>query len=236
MYIFILLYNDSKSAGIKGYVPGVIWRGDILKELKRKYLFLIFILLSVVFIFIAGSGCSGRKKEAKKEIKPTASPSATPTPSPTGKSASGPVIFKGTKLQAREGGLKDWELHAQEVTFDKGKGFAEAKVVKVVFFNPKGDNVMTLIANGATVDMETKSLKFLGEVHASASTGEKLIVKKLSWDNNRKLLLGKGYVRITRKKSVMTARNMSADPQLKKVTLSGDVRVDYSDPVNFPGF
>ncbi|MCD4786426.1 MAG: LPS export ABC transporter periplasmic protein LptC [Candidatus Eremiobacteraeota bacterium] len=207
-----------------------------MKELKSKNLFFIFILLSVVLIFITGSGCSGKKKEDGKDIKPTASPSTTPTPSPTKKNASGPVVFKGTKLQARRGRLKDWELHAQEVTFDKGRGSARAKVVEVVFFNPEGDKVMTVTANGATVDMENKSLKFLGEVQASASTGEKLTVKKLSWDNKRKLLLGREYVRITRKKSVMTARNMSADPQLKKVTLSGDVRVDYKDSVNFPGF
>jgi len=199
-------------------------------------LFFIFVILNMVLLFFIVPGCSGKDKKVKKKVKTTASPSATPTPSPEKNGSSLPVFFKGTKLQAREGGLKDWELNAREVTFDKGKGYAEAKIVEVVFFNSKGEKVLTLTAKGAEVDMDSKSLKFRGEVHAEAESGEKLVVKKLSWDNKRKLLLGKEYVKITRKKSIMTARNMLADPQLKKVTLSGDVKVDYRDPVNFPGF
>jgi LPS export ABC transporter protein LptC len=144
-----------------------------------------------------------------------------------------PVYLKGTTLQSRDKGVRNWELSAREVVYDKGTDSAEAEEIEVKFFDPKGKESLSVVAKGVSLDIKTDSLKFKGEVTATSADGEKLVVQKLRWDNKKKLLYGSGSVKITRKNSIMTSKNMEADPQLKKVVMFGDVKVIYPDEVKF---
>lgn len=203
-----------------------------MKSVERKSsYFLVLILLTGIGLLLY-FGCSGRKENKNKEIKPV---TVTPSPSPL-KPEKKPILFKGSTLLSRDGKKKDWFLEAKDVSYDREKELAEAEVVQVKFYNPDNREVMTLSAKGALVDMKAKSLKFKGEVEALSSQGEKLTAKNLRWDNKKKLLIGREYIKITRKNAVMTANNMEADPELKKVVLFGNVKVDYPNGQQFLKF
>ena len=207
-----------------------------MKTVNKRESVYLSIFLAFLFSFLIFSGCSKRKEPEKKEIK-TVKESPSPSPSPSPKKKSGkPIEFKGTTLRSRDGKKNDWYMEASEVTYHQDKEQAEASVVLVKFFNPENAEVLTVSAKGAEVNLKDKSLKFRGEVEALSAKGEKLVAKKLRWDNEKKLLIGSGFVKITRKNGIMTAKNMKADPELKKVTLFGDVKVDYPEAGKFLKF
>ncbi|MCE1246961.1 MAG: LPS export ABC transporter periplasmic protein LptC [Firmicutes bacterium] len=185
------------------------------------------LIMAVFFFFFFVPGCGTRKGGSPQKIK-----TSTPSPTPS-KEVSMPVFLKGTTLQSRDKGVKNWELNAKEVVYDKGRDAAEAKEIEVKFFDQKGKDALKVVAKGADLDIKTNSLKFKGEVEATSVQGEKLVVRKLRWDNKKKLLYGSGHVKITRKNSIMTSDNMEADPQLKKVIMTGNVKVIYPDEIKF---
>lgn len=207
-------------------------RSFFLKPEVRKSLYVLLVILLTGIGLLLYFGCSGRKDNKNKEIKPVI---ASPSPSPD-KIEKKPIVFKGSTLLSRDGEKKDWFLEAEDVSYDREKDQAEAKVVRVKFYDPDNKEVLTLSAKGALVDMKVKSLKFRGEVEALSSKGEKLTAKNLRWDNEKKLLIGREYIKITRKNAVMTAANLEADPELKKVVLSGNVKVDYPNGEQFLKF
>jgi len=206
-----------------------------LKFSSKKKVPRHLLILLIVFLVAMSFSCSKKKEIKIKKIK---KPHVSPTPSPPpGKKDSGEsIFFKASKLLAREGKLKNWHLSADKITYDKANDRAEAETVQVQFYNPKNEVTLTVTARGAEVNMKDKSLRFHGEVEAEAASGEKLIVRKLRWDNKKKLLIGEEYVKITRKNSIMTGRRMEADPELKRVVLSGGVKVNYPDARKFLKF
>ncbi len=203
-----------------------------MKSTGRKNLYFFFLILVTVIGLLLYFGCSGRKDNKNKEIKPVI---ASPSPSPEAAEKK-PIVFKGSTLLSRDGKKKDWFLEAKGVNYNREKEQAEAEVVRVKFFNPDNTEVLTVSAKGALVNLKVKSIKFNGEVEALSSKGEKLTAKNLRWDNKKKLLIGREYVKITRKNAVMTATNLEADPELKKVVLSGNVKVNYPNGEQFLKF
>lgn len=186
---------------------------------------IIFIFACLLFLFLWG-GCS-KSKEADTEIIETPVESTTPDPEESDHSPS--VLLKETTFQAMDGTFKDWEMTAKKVSYNSEKEISTAEEVEVRFFDKDKGQVLRLTAKGAEMDMKTNSIRFVGEVEAESSTGEKLVVKKLHWDSKERKLIGEENVSITRKNSIMTAERMEADPSLKRVNLSGNVKVLYPD-------
>lgn len=182
-------------------------------------------------IFLFGvTGCAGNRQRLLKVKKPEATPAASESPTPSAtERIPGPISFKGTSLQSRDGNKKNWVLTASEIKYDEDTQTTEAQVVEVQFYNAANEKVLTITARGAQVDMKTRSLHFRGEVLADSSDGEKMEVKKLRWDGVNKRLIGEGGIRITRKDAVMTARKMSADPEMKEIKLYDNVEVIYPE-------
>lgn len=203
-----LLYNIRGSLGVYFDMTG--------KKLIADVAFLLLFML--VFV-----GCADRKlviTQRSPEPSPTASPEKD-------KRDLRPIHFKGTSIQSRDGRRNNWKLSASEITYDRAGDSATAEVVEVAFFDPRGKTVVSLSASGAVVDMKEKSMKFRGAVTLKSADGDRMVIQKLRWDNDRRLLIGEGRIRITRKDSVMTAEKMLADPEMKKVTLSGNVKAHY---------
>jgi len=159
----------------------------------------------------------------------------TPSPTPDD-SLKEPVFFKGTELKAQEGDRKYWSLKAEKATYDEERKTAGAQLIECTFYNARNEAVLFVFASGANVSLDSDSVDFQGDVQVKAASGEELIVKKLRWDGKKKKLEGEGGVKIVRKYSVMTARRMIADPELKNVELYEDVRVNYKDADNIFSF
>jgi LPS export ABC transporter protein LptC len=147
-----------------------------------------------------------------------------------------PIQFKKSTLQSKTGKKRNWVLTSKAVRYDEKNQKAVADEVMVEFYNTSGKKVLTVKAIGATADLKENSLKFKGSVMAENSEGDQLFVKELRWDGKKKKLIGEKYVKIIRRNAIMTAKKMIADPELKQVELSDNVKIIYPDIEKFINF
>lgn len=201
----------------------------------RKAFAVAVVFFLAAFVLLSLMGCAGKKKRILKVKKPSPTPSASPSPTES-KSPIGPIEFMESKLQSREGMRKNWVLSAKQVEYNEKTGFTEAETVECSFYDPDNKEVLNLVARGASVNMKTDSLRFQGSVTMKGPDGETLDVKRLRWDGQKKKLIGEGSIRITRKNSITTAKELIADPELKQIELRGDVKVEYPDADKFLKF
>jgi LPS export ABC transporter protein LptC len=231
-----MLYNYKKSG-----VENVLSDKTTIKKYRT-----VLILCVVIFLLYLYSGCSGSRNVQSDQTKngdPSIQSRESDTSSNTEKNGeksengkNGEVELKKSQLQSRDGNRKIWSLQANKVNYDETGMTARAEEIIVEFFTEDEQLALSLKALGAVADLKEQSLKFEGKVTAKTPTGDELVVSELKWDGLTKKLLGDKFVRIVRNDVIMTAHSMIADPDLKQIELSGEVKMVYPDMQNFLNF
>jgi LPS export ABC transporter protein LptC len=149
---------------------------------------------------------------------------ASASPSPSGAPLTGRNnMFEGADKKT---GRKAWRLYSRSITFNGVEKRLNADNVECTFFGDKEEPVATVWSDGALMNTTNQNMQFLGPVRASSPKGETLHVKNLRYDGSRKKFFGQGDVKLTRGSSVLTGDRIIADPNLKIVTVTGNVQVE----------
>ncbi len=200
---------------------------DIFREgqrVLRKTLFYAGVVFFSWAFWLSGCAEVGQKAP---EI------TASPVPIASAGRLEEGMEFGKTKLSSLEKGKDRWELSAGSIRMDQKAGRALARNIKVVFFDASRKPVAEVRSQAAEVDLGSGDLIFRGKVHSRAGTGETLEVERMRWDGKRKKMFGSGSVVLTRKDSVVRGREIEADPSLKNVEISGDVRILMRNRMDF---
>lgn len=223
-----------------------------MQELKYGYNFMLrkFVCFISAAALLALCGCSGEKEVpgAHHDSSPQPSPelvrveeSGVPAPKACDpaditeetKAASeqaaavGEQAAAGTSISAK--GENPWNLTAERIQYDDAAKRARLGKLTWELFSKDGKKVLTVIGQGADINMETQGLSFDGPVTAVGPEGEKLTANRLIWDSSLRSIIGSKGVRIERDNSIMTGDNLKASPDLKKIEVTGNVRVMFSE-------
>lgn len=141
--------------------------------------------------------------------------------------SSGEQAAAGTSISAK--GENPWNLTAERIQYDDTAKRARLGKLTWELYNKEGRKVLTVIGKGADINMETQGLSFDGPVTAVGPDGEKLTANRLIWDSSLRSIVGSKGVKIERGNSTMTGENLKASPDLKKIEVTGNVRVMFSE-------
>ena len=135
------------------------------------------------------------------------------------------VTFSGGSIVEEKDGIKMWELSAEKIeTIENNK--------KVKFINASGtfykrnakDEKMSLVAEEAIIDLETKSIQAKGNVKMTTDDGTELIAAIADWDNNTGKFIGSGGIKLTKEDTVITGDTIESALDSDKVVVKGNAR------------
>lgn len=87
--------------------------------------------------------------------------------------------------------------------------------VHVDFFDERGRHSSVLTSESGTVDENTDNLVATGNVVITSDSGVVVRTEKLTWDNNRQLIVSDEFVRVTTPKETLQGRGFEADQNLR---------------------
>lgn len=157
-------------------------------------------------------------------VLPSGSPIAEVSPSPKPSTNFRPSL-DSTSIRAQ--GDNPWTLEAGKVEYDQDTQRAVVSQVKWALCDKKGNTRITVVGDSAQVNIATKGVAFDGPVTATGAEGEKLTVQHLEWNSTKQKLIGTGGVRLERENSTLTGDRLESSPDLKKVSVIGNVRVIF---------
>lgn len=134
--------------------------------------------------------------------------------------------LENTAITAR--GENPWMLDAQKVEYDDSNKRVRVKSIVWTLLDKQNNPRLTVRGKAADVNVQSQNVVFDGPVEGSGSNGETLQVNRLVWDSQKQRIIGTHGVRVVRNGTVMTGDNLSASPDLKKLEVSGHVRVSFA--------
>lgn len=180
-----------------------------------------------VLALLLAFGCGGRPEPAPSPSAPLpASPVAEA--SPVASSTPRPVLQRST-ITSRSGTVP-WKLDAERVEYDDQDRTAKVGRLTWSLLDEQGQPTLQVEGRGADVDIENEKVVFDGPVEAIGPKGEVLDVTHLVWDGKLGKFFGSEGVKMTREATVVTGKRMVASPDLKRISVEGDVSVTMRQP------
>ncbi len=172
-------------------------------------------LISIVVIALLGGGLYYFLK--------TESP-ASPAEPEAEKPAQVAMTFADNKITEEENGKILWELTAEAIEMDPGTQNVLLHKVQGTFYSDKG-TTLTVTSQEGSLDSQTKNVWLTGAVHAVASDGGDLTAPALLWQDQTKLLLGNGGVKVVKGSTTLTGDQLEGDSVLNKIKVTGHAHV-----------
>lgn len=133
------------------------------------------------------------------------------------------IQVKNTRLVSMEGDRLNWELEAETASINQKTKKAYAENIKCTFYDENKKIVFVIKSKGAEINLAEKSVLFQGEIKGTSPKGEILKVSKMRWDGKNKKLIGWDGVVFIKGNSCLTADKIEADPETKRIILTGKV-------------
>jgi LPS export ABC transporter protein LptC len=174
-------------------------------------------LITIVVIALLGGGLY---YFLKTEPLATAPPDA-PEAQSTDKVA---MTLADNKITEEENGKILWELTADAIEVDPVTQNVLLHKVQGTFYSDKGTTLVVTSQEGS-LDSQTKNVQLTGAVHAVASDGGDLTAPELLWQDQTKLLLGNGGVKVVKGSTILTGDKLEGDSVLNKIKVTGHAHV-----------
>ncbi len=116
-------------------------------------------------------------------------------------------------------------MDAERIEYDDARKTARVGVLTWTLMDASEKTLVQVEGRGARVDLESQKVFFEGPVVARGARGEVLDVANLVWDGKARRFLGTEGIRMVREGSVLTGKKMVASPDLRRLEVEGDVRV-----------
>jgi LPS export ABC transporter protein LptC len=140
------------------------------------------------------------------------------------------VMIDGFRFAKTEEGKDNWELVAKKAEVEKDTGRAKLQDLEATF-NAKGGMVMKLKADRGTFDSSTKAVSVGSTgnpVTVESSSGYKMSVRDMSWDDKRQELSTSKGVTLTGKNIKIEGKGMVARTDLQEIRITDGVKTTFS--------
>jgi len=134
----------------------------------------------------------------------------------------------GVRLFQVSKGKTEVEIYAVEAVQARGGGWVDGRDVRVIYHTTEGKKAV-LQATTARYYIFKKILEASGKVRVETENGN-LDAADLLWDEGKKSLTSKGFVKVTKGDNVLTGTGMEADPGLEEVVIKDNVRILVREP------
>lgn len=122
-----------------------------------------------------------------------------------------------------EKGEKSWDLSGKTADI-----FDNNIRLKDIIGNLYGEDDIKLTADKGDFDKKEGAVHLEENVVVTTSSGAKLTTESLNWDRKKEIVATKDFVNITKENMFTTAQGAKGQPDLNRVTLEKEVRVDIN--------
>ncbi len=121
-----------------------------------------------------------------------------------------PHEISNSTIAETKNGKKVWELTAESMIYDKTRDVDIVKGIKGTFYKEDGTS-MTVTADEGEVFLKTKKIVLTKNPKGVTSDNGTLIAEKVTWDNEKKWVIGEGKVVITKDDIIAKAEKATLD-------------------------
>jgi len=133
-------------------------------------------------------------------------------------------VMENTTITFTEEGVKSAVIYAQHLAVYEKLDLKKAKGVRVDFYDQEGNHTSVLIADSGLIQEKRQNLEALGNVVVTTEEGIQLETQSLRWDPQKRKIVSDDFVKITKKKDVITGYGLEADEELKHFVIKKSVK------------
>jgi LPS export ABC transporter protein LptC len=133
-------------------------------------------------------------------------------------------VMEKTAITFTEQGVKSAVIYAEHLAVYEKLDLKKATGVRVDFYDPEGNNTSVLVADSGLIQEKRQNLEALGSVVVTTQEGIKLETQSLRWDPQKRRIVTDDFVKITKKKDVVTGEGLEADEELKHFVIKKSVK------------
>ena len=134
------------------------------------------------------------------------------------------MSFADNKITQEENGKILWELTAETIEVDSVTQNVVLHNVQGTFYSDQG-TTLVITSHEGSLNSKTRDVLLTGDVHAVASDGGDLTAPELLWQEQTKLLLGNGGVKVVKDATTLTGDKLEGDSVLNKIKVFGHAQV-----------
>lgn len=139
-----------------------------------------------------------------------------------------PHEILNSTIEETKDGKKIWELTAASMIYDKKRDVDIVKGIKGTFYQDDGTS-MTVTADEGEVYLKTKKIVLTKNPKGVTSDKATLDAEKVTWDNEKKLVIGEGKVVITKEDIIAKAEKATMDVAINYAQLEKKAMVQKGE-------
>ncbi len=133
-------------------------------------------------------------------------------------------VMENTTITFTEQGIKSAVVQSKHLAVYEKLDLKKAKGVRVDFYDQEGNHTSFLVADSGLIQEKRQNLEALGNVVVTTEEGIKLETSSLRWDPQKRKIVTDDFVKITKKKDVVTGYGLEADEALKHLVIKKRVK------------
>jgi LPS export ABC transporter protein LptC len=133
-------------------------------------------------------------------------------------------VMENTTITFTEQGVKSAVISAKYVEVYEKSDLKKAKGVRVDFYDQEGNHTSILVADSGLIQEKRQNLEAVGNVVVTTQEGIKLETQSLRWAPEKRKIVTDDFVKITKKKDVITGYGLEADEELKHFVIKRSVK------------
>jgi LPS export ABC transporter protein LptC len=133
-------------------------------------------------------------------------------------------VMENTSITFTEEGVKSAVIYAKHLAVYEKLDLKKAKGVRVDFYDQEGNHSSVLVADSGLIQEKRQNLEAVGNVVVTTEEGIKLETQSLRWDPQKRKIVTNDFVKITKKKDVITGYGLEADEELKHFVIKRSVK------------
>jgi LPS export ABC transporter protein LptC len=133
-------------------------------------------------------------------------------------------VMENTTITFTEQGVKSAVVYAKYLAVYEKQDLKKTKGVRIDFYDQEGNHTSVLVADSGVIQEKRQNLEASGNVVVTTEDGIKLETQSLRWDPQKRKIVTDDFVKITKKKDVVTGYGLEADEELKHFVIKKSVK------------
>ena len=139
-----------------------------------------------------------------------------------------PHQVTGSTIEETKDGRKVWTLTVASMVYDKKTQVDRMQGIKGTFFDEDG-TTMTVTADEGEVNLKTKDVVLTKNPVGTTSTNGRVTADKVTWQNDKQLVIAEGNARISRDDVLATGDKATFNVALNQAKLEGNAKVQKGE-------
>jgi LPS export ABC transporter protein LptC len=139
-----------------------------------------------------------------------------------------PHQVTGSTIEETKNGRKVWSLTVDSMLYDRKAQVNHMKGIKGTFYDEKG-NSFTVTADEGDVIVKSKDVVLTKNPKGTTSTNGTVTADKITWQNEKQIVIAEGNARLTKDDVVATAEKASFNVPMEHATLEKSANVQKGE-------